>query len=86
MVVEVLMARRYRGGTRESSGFDILYQKVSDRIKENLPIRLTISLFPCKIPNLLKSADLLPDLADLASFGKIKGNMFGCKIYLSSWS
>lgn len=72
MIVEVLMARRYRGGTRESSGFDILYQKVSDRTKGNLPIRLTISLFPCKIPNLLKNAGLLPDLADFASLARLK--------------
>lgn len=72
MIVEILMARRYRGGTRENNGFNILYQKVSERTKQNLPIRLTISLFPCKIPNLLKSAGQLPDLADLASLARLK--------------
>jgi hypothetical protein len=72
IITEILLARRYRGGTRVSSGLELMQEKIRRRMEMNQPIRLTISLFPCKIPNRLKSSGDLPDLAEMTSLLRLK--------------
>lgn len=71
LIVEALLLRRYRGGRRELRSPQKLYEYVKKRTDFSKPIELTISLFPCKIPNPLKTAGALPDLADLASLARM---------------
>lgn len=71
LICAILLNRRYRRGKREDNNPAMIYQKITKRIKEKRPIQLTISLFPCKIPNRLKAAGNLPDLAEVASLARL---------------
>ena len=71
IITEILLSRRYRGGRRELRNPKLLYRKIRIFTKSNRPIQLTISLFPCKIPNALKTEGPLPDLADLISLARL---------------
>lgn len=70
IITEILLARRYRGGKRELRNPKLLYKKIKVKTDKNEPIELSISLYPCKIPNVLKTAGPLPDLADLISIAR----------------
>lgn len=72
IILEILLARRYRGGKREDRDPELLYSKIKERTTKKLPIRLTISLYPCKIPNPLKSGGEFPDLGELISLARLK--------------
>jgi hypothetical protein len=72
IISEILTSRRYRGGLREDSGIVEIENKISLAVMKRQPIKLSISLYPCKIPNRLKSAGVLPDLSDLISLFRLK--------------
>lgn len=71
IIREILLARRYRSGVRESNNPEGLLKLIEAKVAKQLPIELTISLYPCKIPNPLKTAGKLPDLGDLASLARL---------------
>lgn len=68
---EILLNRRYKRGKRKENNPRMLLQKIVKCLTEHKPVQLTISLFPCKIPNRLKAAGHLPDLAEVASIARI---------------
>lgn len=70
LVVNIFLNRRYRRGDRNGKE-SVFYNKCKNRIQKRLPIEFTISLFPCKIPNVLKTDGPLPDLAELLSLGRL---------------
>ncbi len=71
LVTQILMNRRYRRGKRHDNCLDMIRDMVARRMSKNEPVQVTISLFPCKIPNRLKSAGVLPDLAEVASLARL---------------
>lgn len=71
LIVNILLSRRYKRGSRANNDPEMILDKVQKRIQNNQPIQLTISLFPCKIPNRLKSAGYSPDLAEIASISRL---------------
>ncbi len=70
IITEILLAKRYRGGKRELRNPALLYKKIKIKTDKNKPIELSISLYPCKIPNVLKTTGQSPDLADLISIAR----------------
>jgi len=72
LILDVLLNRRYRRGSRESNNPNQILRKSNKKIKNKKPIELNISLFPCKIPNILKTDGELPDLAELLSIARLK--------------
>lgn len=72
LILNVLMNRRYRRGSHESNNPDLIIKKCKKKIKEQKPIELNVSLFPCKIPNGLKCDGELPDLAEIISIARLK--------------
>lgn len=71
LITNILLNRRYRRGKKQDNSPDMIHRLVKKRIADCNPIQLTISLFPCKIPNRLKSASHLPDLAEVASLARL---------------
>lgn len=71
LVVNILLNRRYRRGKKEDNNAQMIHDKVESYINRSKPIQLTISLFPCKIPNRLKTAGSMPDFAEVISLARL---------------
>jgi len=71
LIQEIMLSRRYKSGTRESNNMPLMQQKIEKNVNNSEPIQLVISLFPCKVPNRLKTAGIYPDLADLLCLARL---------------
>lgn len=71
IILEVLLARKYRSGKREEADPQAIYKKIKYFVDKNEPVKLYISMFPCKIPNPLKTSGPMPDLAEIISIARL---------------